>query len=59
VDPARQVDHLIAEADRLDELAETADLMDDPATAARLHAEAARRRERTMAELDRQPPHDR
>ena len=59
VDPARQVDRLIAEADRLDELAETADLMDDPATAARLHAEAARRRERAMTELDRLGPEDR
>jgi hypothetical protein len=58
VDIGRPVDRLIAEADRLDELAETAELMDDPATAARLHAEAARRRERAMTELDRQGPHD-
>ena len=48
------LDRLIAEADRLDELADTAELMGDAANAARFHDEALRRRGRAMTELDRQ-----
>ncbi len=53
MDQHRPLDRLVSEADRLDELADIADLMGDAPTAARLHGEAARRRERAMSELDR------
>ena len=53
MDQQPPVDRLIAEADRLDELADAADLMGDAAGADRFHQEAVGRRERAMAELDR------
>lgn len=56
MDAHGSIDRLIAEADRLDELADTAELMGDAATAARFHGEALRRRERAMTELDGRRP---
>jgi hypothetical protein len=58
VDRGEHLDQLIAEADRLDELADTAELMGDPAGAARLHDAAVRRRERAMADLDDRSPRE-
>ena len=56
---SQPLDRLLAEADRLDELAQTAELMGDTAGATRFHGEAVRRRERAMAVLDSQSRHHR
>ena len=49
----RSVRELEKSADRLDALADTAELMDDDEGARRFRADAARRRLRAMALLDR------